>query len=215
VVPALEQRGLQVAVPDLPSHRSSDAGLLADAEAVREAIRSSPAPRVVVGWSYGGTVINVAADREAGIARLIYVASPPRAVTGERDASWTAPAPHITVQDGRIILDEEWWNGAFPPRIEEHLRAHPRRPVSLRAETEPIRAAAWMSHPTTVLLGEHDDLVTPEEVGFAQSNISDVRLLKTDHFILWRTPEVIIAVIDELLQPAGSGGSDPAKGVPA
>ena len=70
----LENRGVHVSVPDLPSHRSASAGLAEDAKEVRAAIQGSPSPVVVVGWSYGGTVIGPAAMGESSVVRLIYVA---------------------------------------------------------------------------------------------------------------------------------------------
>src|SRR5689334_11573649 len=75
----LERRhpDVQVAVPDLPSHRLPDAGLLTDAVEVREAIVASPAPTVVVGWSYGTDVVGLAAQGMPNVARLVYVSSPP------------------------------------------------------------------------------------------------------------------------------------------
>src|SRR5690348_8367494 len=76
----LEARDVEVIVPDLPSHRSPNAGLLDDVEVVRSAIRSaSPDPTVVAGWSYGCDVIGVAADGES-VARLVYISSVPQLV---------------------------------------------------------------------------------------------------------------------------------------
>ncbi|MFL6046787.1 MAG: alpha/beta fold hydrolase, partial [Propionibacteriaceae bacterium] len=47
--------------PDLPSHRTPMAGLIEDAAEVRDAIRACAPPVAAVGWSYGGSVIGVAA----------------------------------------------------------------------------------------------------------------------------------------------------------
>src|SRR6187402_2044762 len=44
--------GAVVVAPDLPSHRAPRAGLLDDAEEVREIIRGAIPPVVVAGWSY-------------------------------------------------------------------------------------------------------------------------------------------------------------------
>ncbi|HLL61993.1 MAG TPA: alpha/beta hydrolase, partial [Propionibacteriaceae bacterium] len=74
---SLEAAGVRVTVPDLPSHLSTEAGLTADAKAVRHEIRSGPAPVVAVGWSYGGTVISVAAAGEPSVRHLVYVSDVP------------------------------------------------------------------------------------------------------------------------------------------
>ena len=80
----LEAHGVAVYCPDLPSHRSATAGLLADAEEVRTAIREAAQPVVVAGWSYGGTVISIAADREPSVTRLVYASSVPSHARGPR-----------------------------------------------------------------------------------------------------------------------------------
>ena len=63
----LDGSGLHLICPDLPSHRMYSAGLAEDAAEVRAAIRSSTGPVVVVGWSYGGSVISLAATGGIGV----------------------------------------------------------------------------------------------------------------------------------------------------
>ena len=60
----LEDAEVQVITPDLPSHSMLTAGLAEDAAVVREAIRACAPPVAVVGWSYGGSVISLAAAGE-------------------------------------------------------------------------------------------------------------------------------------------------------
>jgi pimeloyl-ACP methyl ester carboxylesterase len=206
----LEDLDVQVEVLDLPSHWSAVAGLVQDAAEVQQAIRSCPAPVVVVGWSYGGTVIGVAAAGEATVTRLIYVASIPEPVRNhDGDASWADEDPHVIVrQDGMFVLDNDWWlteekGATFSPEVAEYLRRHPRRPASLRIVTDPVPAAAWQTIPTTVLLGRHDELVSDEELSWVTEHMKDVRLLDTDHFILFRQPETITEVVMEALDNPG------------
>lgn len=93
----LESAGVHVEAPDLPSHRSADAGLEEDAEEARQAIRACPAPVVAVGWSYGGAVIGAAVTGEPSVIRLLYVAAIPWLPDGApADLSWLED-PHILV----------------------------------------------------------------------------------------------------------------------
>jgi pimeloyl-ACP methyl ester carboxylesterase len=69
----LEDANVQVITPDLPSHRTPTAGLVEDADEVRQAIRASDPPVAAVGWSYGCSVISLAAAGEESVSRLIYV----------------------------------------------------------------------------------------------------------------------------------------------
>jgi pimeloyl-ACP methyl ester carboxylesterase len=133
----LEDVGVHVRTPDLPSHRSATAALVDDAAEVRDAIRSCAPPVVVVGWSYGGTVISMAAAGEASVTRLIYVGAVPMPPNDHPDdLSWVDQDPHVLArEDGTFVLDNDWWlneeaGTTFPPDVVEHLRRHPRRPVS-------------------------------------------------------------------------------------
>ena len=167
VAPLLEAAGVDVVAVDLPSHRSPDDGLLADAEHVRAAIRAAGPPVVVVGWSYGTEVVSVAADGE-DIARLVYVAAPPVDVRLEPwPTDWVDAVPLVDdLVDGTHVLDTDRWLDAeadrFAPDVLAHLREHRRRPASFRAATDPQPAAAWTSLPTTVLLGTSDELTDPD-----------------------------------------------------
>jgi pimeloyl-ACP methyl ester carboxylesterase len=204
----LESDGVHVQAPDLPSHRSADAGLEEDAEEVRQAISSCPAPVVVVGWSYGGDVISVAATGGTSVTRLLYIAAIPSLPDGApADLSWMEDDPHILVGDGTHVLDDEWWlneeaGTTFTEEVLQHLRQHRRRPMSLRTESpsKVTTAPPWETIPTTVLLGIDDDLVPAEERERAKQCTDDVRLLETDHFIIVRQPELVSKVIIDALQ---------------
>ena len=74
----LEDANVRVITPDLPSHNTPTAGLAEDAEEVREAIRACTPPVAAVGWSYGGSVISLAAAGEGSVSRLIYISDIPR-----------------------------------------------------------------------------------------------------------------------------------------
>lgn len=204
----LEGAGVHVQAPDLPSHRSAEAGLEEDAEEVRQAIGNCPAPVVVVGWSYGGDVISVAATGGRSVIRLLYIAAVPSLPDGApADLSWLENDPHILAGDGTHVLDNEWWlneeaGTTFTEEVLQHLRQHPRRPMSLRvvSASKVTTTPPWETIPTTVLLGRNDDLVPAEERERAKQFTDDVRLLETDHFIILRQPELVSKVILDALQ---------------
>jgi pimeloyl-ACP methyl ester carboxylesterase len=202
----LEAHGVVVVTPDLPSHRSIGGGRVDDAEEVRRAVRSSPTPVVLVGWSYGGSVISVAGAGEASVVRLIYVADLPRPVHDGEDAGWMLGDEHLLVgPDGRCVLDNRWWlkeeaGTTFPSEVQEHLRRNPRRPVTPGTSTDPQSAAAYEDVATTVLLGADDDLASPGAISDAlRAAVRDIRVMPCDHFILFRHPDVVVATILEAL----------------
>jgi pimeloyl-ACP methyl ester carboxylesterase len=160
---------------------------------------------VVVGWSYGGTVISMAAAGEASVSRLIYVSDVPMPPKNHpADLAWIDDDPHVLArEDGTFVLDNDWWlneeaGTTFTPDVVDHLRRHPRRPVS-RQMAQPQTAAAWQTTPSTVLIGRDDPLVPQDERQWAVNNLDDVRLVDSDHFIIFRTPDVVSSIVLEAL----------------
>ena len=136
-----QQADIHVTVPDLPSHRFPDAGLLEDVDEVRTAIAASPAPAVVVGWSYGCDVVGVAAHGMPNVARLVYVSSVPLKVHLDRhDATFVDGMKHMLRDNhGPFALDTNWWPNKdeaglrLPRDVRAYLEATPRRFVTTEA----------------------------------------------------------------------------------
>jgi pimeloyl-ACP methyl ester carboxylesterase len=198
----LEQHGVRVLVPDLPSHRLSSAGLTDDAAHVARIAAGSPGPVVLVGWSYGGRVISVAGDRLPTVRRLVYVGDVPADVGAADDVAWMSDDPHFVLRgDGTHVIDGRWWmeeeaGATFSDEVRSVLRAHPRRPASVASWTEPQPAAAWRSVPTTVLLGRDDRVVSDEQWRRART-LPDLRVVDGDHFLLFRSPQAVVDVVLE------------------
>ena len=206
----LEAAGVGVVTPDLPSHRRATAGLLEDADEVGAAIRAAAPPVVVAGWSYGGTVVSIAAEGVPGVTRLVYVSNVPGPVREHGYTDWIDTDPAVIVRpDETFVLDDDWWldeeaGTTFSPEVQRHLRAHPRRPVSRKSMSDPQPAAAWLHLPTTVVLGEHDDQPGADDLEGLAAAGADVRVVDCDHFTIFRTPEPVArAVLDGLGTVAG------------
>lgn len=201
----LEDANVRVITPDLPSHSTPTAGLAEDAEEVREAIRVCTPPVAAVGWSYGGSVISLAAAGEGSVSRLIYISDIPRPAgyPGE-DLGRIDADPHILLHpDGRFVLDNDLWlkdeGETFPAEVRRHFHDHPRRLVT-RATQGAQPKAAWETTPTTVLIGERDTFSEADR-RWADEHLDDVRVIDTDHFIIFRYPEVVAQLVLEALGP--------------
>jgi hypothetical protein len=186
-----------VITPDLPSHSTPTAGLVEDAAEVRDAIRACTWPVAAVGWSYGGSVIGVAATGDASVSRLIYVNDIPRpAGFPAEHLGWIDADPHVLVlTDGRFVPDNEYWlnegdGTTFPAEIRRHFRDHPRRPVT-RATLGARPEAAWETTPTSVLIGDRDNLLSEVDRKWARDHLDDIGVINTDHFIIFRHPEIV------------------------
>jgi pimeloyl-ACP methyl ester carboxylesterase len=204
----LVDHGVTVLAPDLPSHRSGSATHADDVAAVEAAIAAAPPPVTLVGWSYGGGVISGVTNDLDRVARLVYVASVPKPLA---DAAVDYPPTHppdlshvVFPDDKTCVLDNGWWLAdgdatTLPTDVIAHLHEHRRRPIALEAVLAQPVAEAWRTVTTTVLLGRTDDGVGPELRSWAASHLDDVRLVDSDHFIVWRKPEVIADVVLEQL----------------
>lgn len=203
----LAQSGVSVHALDLASHRSADATRADDVKQVAGAVAAASGPTVVVGWSYGGSVMTDLDVGGLGIARLVYFS----AIPGLPPSDEQEPAPSMEVDvshiafgdDGTAVLDNDWFVDADPavatmsPEVIEHLRSHPRRPITLEAVLAPQVRAAWRDVDTTVILGSTDELISEEQRRWVIDAIPDVRVAACDHFILWRHPELIAEAVIE------------------
>lgn len=200
--------GVTVCAPDLPSHRDPGGSRADDVAEVEAAIDAVPSPVVVVGWSYGGMVVTDVDLRGRDVARLVYVATVPLPTpdSGDSTPEVELDLTHVTIaDDGTWCLDDEWWRSegevtTCSPSVLDHLRDHPRRPQTLDAVLAPQSRAAWQEAPTTVLLGRDDGLYPEAARVWARERFDDVRLVDSDHFIVFRAPEVIAEVVLQALR---------------
>lgn len=206
VTPLLEAEGIDVLAVDLPSHRSTAGTRADDVTELDAAIRAVRPPVVVVGWSYGGAVLDGLDLDGLPVVHLVYVATLPTG-PGPDDA----PPLHdpdlshvIFLDDGTCVLDDDWWLAqdevaSLPPEVQEHLRHHRRRPVALGAWAEGEPRCPWRVVATTVVLGRADATQSAAQQAWAVGRFDDVRILDSDHFVLWRAPKVLAAVVVEAL----------------
>jgi pimeloyl-ACP methyl ester carboxylesterase len=145
-------------------------GLAADAEAVSDVVRSIDGPVVLVGHSYGGSVItNVAAD--AGeITGLVYVSGfAPE--PGESCFELSAKYPGSTLGDAvrpsprsdgttDLTIAQELFHDQFAadvPATQTARMAVAQRPVTLEALQEPSGdKPLWKDLPSWFVFGEED-----------------------------------------------------------
>jgi pimeloyl-ACP methyl ester carboxylesterase len=88
---------------------------------------------------------------------------------------------------------------AWPGEVVEHLREHPRRPITTAAWLAAPVAEAWRTVPTTLVIGRSDQFIPPEEEEKACERFADVRLVEGDHFLPLLQPTLLSDVIADLL----------------
>jgi pimeloyl-ACP methyl ester carboxylesterase len=155
-------------------------GLTSDAEEVKDFLSTITGPIVLVGHSYGGSVITNAAAGNPNVKALVYVdaAAPDVGETtgqlsGKTSALSGAPAtlfdsvPYAGAPSGavQLYLKENVFLHNFAPdlpaRTAERLWAT-QRPAATAAFDTPSAAAAWKTIPSWYVIGMSDQIITPE-----------------------------------------------------
>ena len=57
-------------------------------------------------------------------------------------------------------------------------------------QRNPSELSAWIP-PTTVLIGELDNMLSEADRKWAEEHSNDVRVIDTDHLIIFRHPELV------------------------
>jgi pimeloyl-ACP methyl ester carboxylesterase len=155
-------------------------GLTSDAEEVKDFLSTITGPIVLVGHSYGGSVITNAAAGNPNVKALVYVdAAAPDAgettgqLSGKSSALSGDPAtlfdrvPYAGAPAGamQLYLKKNIFLHNFAPdlpaRTAEHLWAT-QRPAATAAFDTPSAAAAWKTIPSWYVIGMKDQIITPE-----------------------------------------------------
>jgi pimeloyl-ACP methyl ester carboxylesterase len=147
-----------------------------DADTVRALIASIHTPVVLVGHSYGGMVISNAANRQANVKALVYVAAfAPESgenageLNNKFPGSLVGPAlaPPVPLPGGGhdLYVQQEKFHDAFAPDVPAEaarLAAAAQRPVTDIAFSESATEPAWKTIPSWFVYGDHDTAIPPQ-----------------------------------------------------
>ena len=163
----LRQDGHEVRVVRNPTVSLQD-----DVAATKMIIGEQSDPVVLVGHSYGGTVITEAGNHP-NVAALVYIAGwVPDA--GESQETLIARVPSgvpsagdsiLPPQDGFLLLDREKMPASFAGDLsadEAAFMADSQVPWGLEALTGTISEAAWRSKPSWYLVATEDRMIPPQ-----------------------------------------------------
>ena len=139
-----------------------------DAAAVRTALGRVSGPAVLVGHSYGGTVIT-AAGTDDRVAALVYICAlaPEDGESSQADQDKYPQTPvfqHIEIADGRIWVKQSGipdFAGDLPEEEQKLVWATQTVPLA-DLFNQPVPGAAWKSKPTYYIVGANDRTVQPE-----------------------------------------------------
>ena len=184
-----------------------------DAAAVRTSFGRASGPIVLVGHSYGGTVITTAGTDDR-VAALVYICAlaPEDGDTTQADQTKFPQTPvfeHIEVADGRLFLRPAGiadFAGDLPEAEQKLVWATQMGPLA-DLFSQPVPGAAWKSKPTYYIVGKEDRTVQPELQRFLAKRMeAEVTELASSHVPMLSQPQRVYEVIREAANAVQQGG---------
>jgi pimeloyl-ACP methyl ester carboxylesterase len=201
VVAGLRQRHVPVTAIDLPFE-----GLEVDAAAARDAICNAGDGVVVVGHSYGGAVISVAASGLANVGHLVYLCAFMLAEDDDIAALMSRyPSPlgkYMRQADGGTTVDpagvkEVFYADCDQADIDDALaRLRPVPSLNLRPKGAP--PPAWRDRPSTYVVCTEDRAIVPELQQLMAARATRVVEWPTSHSPFLSQPERVVDLLTEL-----------------
>ncbi|GAA0424902.1 alpha/beta hydrolase [Acrocarpospora corrugata] len=191
--------------------------LTTDAASIADFLKTIPGPVVLVGHSYGGSVITNAAAAVSNVKALVYVdAAAPDVgeTTGQLSGSDSAlnqepkslydmvPYPDAPKGADDLYLKQDVFLRSFAsdlPRDTALQLWASQRSASTGAFMTPSKAAAWKRIPSWYFISTGDRIITPGSMRFmakrARSKVTEFD--GGSHLTLISHPEAVTAVIKE------------------
>jgi pimeloyl-ACP methyl ester carboxylesterase len=208
VVPILEQDGYAVVAAANPLR-----SVASDGAYVHALLASIKQPVVLVGHSYGGMVINNAANGLSNIKALVYVAAfAPEAgeSAGALDSKFPgsllgpALAPPVPLPGGGhdLYVLQDKFHDAFAPDVPAAaaaLAATAQRPITDIAFGEAATAPAWKTIPSWFVYGDGDTAIPPQAHAFMakRAHARTTEVVKgASHVVMITHPDVVAKVIE-------------------
>lgn len=175
VISILQRDGYKVVAAPNPLR-----GVRSDADVVGDVVKSIDGPVVLVGHSYGGSVISEAAEGRSNVKALVYVAAfapevgeTALGLTGKFPGSTLggtlAPPVRLSSGGNDLYIQQGQFHQQFAadvPAPEARLMAAGQRPIAEAALSEPSTAPAWKSVPSWFIYGTKDKNIPPAALGF-------------------------------------------------
>lgn len=211
VIDALARDGYKVVAAANPLR-----GVANDAAYVKTIVDSISGPVVLVGHSYGGTVISAAANGTANVKSLVYVAAfAPDAGETSLDLTSKFPgstlqgtlAPPVALPGGAhdLYIDQAKFLRQFAedvPLEQAKQMAATQRPIADVALAERSTAAAWKSLPSWSVYGSADRNIPPATLAFMANRAQSktVVIPGASHVVMVSHPKQVAAVIEAAAQ---------------
>ncbi|MEV6097322.1 alpha/beta hydrolase [Nocardia sp. NPDC051981] len=197
VIPTLQAEGHEVV-----STQNSLDTLEGDVAAIKRALGRVSSPAILVGHSYGGTVIT-AAGTDDRVAGLVYIAA---LAPDEDETSQSLQAKfpttdlfaHIEIAEGRIWLRPdgiEYFAGDLSEQEQQLVLATQGVPAADLFDQQ-VAGTAWKSKPSWYIVARNDRTVHPELERFCAKRMNaSTYEADSSHVPMLSQPSLVIDVI--------------------
>ncbi|MGO4325442.1 alpha/beta fold hydrolase [Cupriavidus sp. 2TAF22] len=204
VIPLLQAKGIKVQAVQNGLNSLQD-----DVAATRRAIDSQKGKVVLVGHSWGGTVITEAGNDDK-VAALVYVAAfAPDAGQSTEDVGKGYPTPPgisklVADAQGYLSLPPEAMAQDFAqdvPAAQARVMAVTQGPIQAKSFGEKVTTAAWTTRPSWYIVSEKDRMIQPDlERAMARKIGAKVTSLPSSHVPQQSRPADVARVILDAVQ---------------
>lgn len=201
----LTARGYRVSIVQNPLTSLAD-----DVAATKRVLQRQDGPAILVGHSYGGTVITEA-GADPKVAGLVYVAAlAPDAgeSTGDQFAEIPAP-PGFVIEpqaDGFGFVNLQKFKSGFAGDVSDADAAFLRDsqvPIAMSAFTDKVTHAAWRTKPSWFVVATEDGAIDPKLLRKTAGRIgAEAHEIKGSHVVFLSRPKAVADVIDRAAQQA-------------
>ncbi|MFS2162608.1 alpha/beta fold hydrolase [Variovorax sp. Varisp62] len=196
-------------------------GVKSDADYVAAIVGSIPGPVVLVGHSYGGSVISAAAIGKPNVQALVFVAAfAPEVGESAADLSGKFPgstlgptlASPVLLPGGAkdLYIQQDKFVNQFaadvPPALAR-LMAVSQRPITEGALGEAAPAAAWKNLPSWFIYGDRDKNIPPAALAFMAERAKSMKTVVVkgaSHVVMISRPKLVARLIAEAADAAAT-----------
>ncbi|WLG98272.1 alpha/beta hydrolase [Pseudomonas sp. FP198] len=204
VVPLLQAEGIKVTVVQNPLTSLAD-----DVAATQRVLNNQESDVVLVGHSWGGTVISEAGT-DKKVRSLVYVAAfAPDAGQAVKDLGKEYPAPSgvkdiAADKNGFLYMTTEGMARGFAqdlPPAQTAVMAATQGPIRASAFDDKTSAAAWNGKPSWYIVAKEDRMIQPDlQRAFAKKIGAKVSEIEASHVPQQSRPADVAKVIIQAVQ---------------